>query len=79
MLSIKLKRTGKKKQAAFRVVVAEARSKVGGKFVEDLGWVNPHTNKFEIKKERADYWIKNGAKATPTVAAYLRKATQTSP
>jgi small subunit ribosomal protein S16 len=73
MLSIKLKRTGKKKQAAFRVVVAEARSKVGGNFVEDLGWINPHLDKFSIRKDRAEYWMKHGAKATSAVAAYLKK------
>lgn len=74
MLAIKLKRIGKKGQAAFRVVVAEAKSKLGGKFIEDLGWVNPHTDKFEINKERVNYWIKNGARATETVRRLMSKS-----
>ena len=53
MLAIKLKRVGKKHQATFRVIVAEKRLKINGRFVEDLGWMNPHTNTFEIKNDLA--------------------------
>lgn len=67
MLAIKLKQIGKKKQHTFRVIVAEKRSKMGGTNVEDLGFWNPHTNKFELNKERVRYWIKNGAQPTDTV------------
>jgi small subunit ribosomal protein S16 len=67
MLAIKLKRVGKKHQASFRIVVAEKRSKLRGRFVEDLGWYNPHTKKSEIAKERVDYWLKVGAQPTATV------------
>lgn len=67
MLAIKLKRIGKKHQAAFRVIVAEKRSKLNGRFVEDLGWMNPHTSSFEVNKERVKYWISVGASPTPTV------------
>jgi small subunit ribosomal protein S16 len=67
MLAIKLKRIGKKHQASFRIIVAEKRSKLQGRYVEDLGWWNPHSDKFEIKKERADYWVKNGAQPTDSV------------
>lgn len=74
MLSIKLKRVGKRGQASFRIVVSEARSKLRGKFIEDLGWVNPHSDKFEVRKERALYWLNCGAKPTITVANYFKKA-----
>lgn len=67
MLAIKLRRVGKKHQASFRVVVAEKRSKVGGNFVEDLGWVNPRTDEAEVNAERALYWMKVGAQPTDTV------------
>ncbi len=67
MLAIKLKPVGKKHQRSFRIIVAEKRSKLQGKFVEDLGWFNPHTDKFSLKKERVEYWLKNGAKPTDTV------------
>ncbi|MBI2594986.1 MAG: 30S ribosomal protein S16 [Candidatus Colwellbacteria bacterium] len=73
MLSIKLKMIGKKGQRSFRIIVQEARSKLRGKFIEDLGWYNPHSNKFEIKKDRVLYWLKVGAQPTETVSQLLRK------
>ena len=73
MLAIKLKRIGKKHQASFRIIVAEKRSKVNGRFVEDLGWYNPHTNKSKINMERVNYWIKNGAQPTSSIKNLLKK------
>ncbi|OHB20500.1 MAG: 30S ribosomal protein S16 [Parcubacteria group bacterium RIFCSPLOWO2_01_FULL_48_18] len=67
MLAIKLRRIGKKKQAAYRVVVAEKRSKLRGRFVEDLGSFNPHTQAFSLNRERAEHWISQGARPTDTV------------
>jgi small subunit ribosomal protein S16 len=74
MLAIKLRRVGKKKQASFRVVVAEKRSKLQGKFVEDLGWLNPHTDSFNLNKERVNYWLKVGAQPTDSVYNLLVRA-----
>lgn len=74
MLSIKLKRVGKKHQATFRVIVAEKRSKVDGRFVDDLGWWDPHQNKHSVNAESAKKWIANGAKPTDTVHNLLVKA-----
>lgn len=73
MLAIKLKRIGKKRQASFRVVVAERRSKMKGDFVEDLGWANPRTNTQQVNAERASYWMKVGAQPTPTAWNLLVK------
>jgi len=74
MLSIRLRRIGKKGHASFRVVVAEARSKAKSKFIEDLGWIDPHVDKFELNKDRITYWIKNGAQPTRTAADYIKKS-----
>ncbi len=73
MLAIKLQTAGKKHQRSFRVVVQEKRSKLQGKSVEDLGWWNPHTNKAELKIDRAEYWIKSGAQPSETVSKLLKK------
>ncbi len=67
MLVIRLKPVGKKHQISFRVVVAEKRSKLDGKYREDLGFYNPATNKFNINKERANYWLSVGAQPSDTV------------
>lgn len=74
MLAIKLKMIGKKGQRSFRVIVQEARSKLRGKFIEDLGWYNPHSDKFELKKDRVLYWLKVGARPTETVSQLLKKS-----
>ena len=67
MLAIKLKRIGKKHQPAYRLVVQEKRSKLGGPSREDLGWWNPTQKKHEFKRERVTYWMKIGAQPTDTV------------
>lgn len=45
-----------------------------GKFIDDLGWYNPHTNKSEINKEKVAHWMKVGAKPTMTVAQIFKKS-----
>jgi len=73
MLAIKLKLSGRKNQRTFRVIVQEGRAKLDGKNVEDLGWYNPHTNQFKVNRDRADYWISNGAQPTDSAAKLLEK------
>src|SRR3989344_8052269 len=67
MLAIKLQRIGKKKQPSYRIVVQPKRSKLNGRFIEDLGWYHPVTKKSQILVNRLEYWLKTGAKPTPTV------------
>ena len=67
MLAIKLKRIGKKKQPSYRVVIQEKRSKVLGKYIDDLGHYNPFTKAAELNKDRVVHWIKVGAQPTATV------------
>jgi len=73
MLAIKFKRTGKKHQASFRVVVGERRSKVLGKFIDDLGWYSPRTDAHEIDKKKAEHWLSVGAQPTDSVHNLLVK------
>lgn len=67
MLRIRLQRRGKKNYATYRVVVADQRAPVKGKFVADLGWYNPHTDEFTVKADDVQEWMKNGANPTSTV------------
>jgi small subunit ribosomal protein S16 len=73
MLAIKLRNVGKKHQRSFRIVVQERRSKLQGKFVEDLGWWSPRSDKAEIKNDRAAYWVSVGAQPSETVRQLLKK------
>lgn len=67
MLTLKLQRVGKKHQGSFRLIVGEKREKIDGRQLEDLGWYNPRMDKFEVKKERVEYWMKHGAQKTDSV------------
>ncbi len=67
MLMIRLQRRGKKRQAHYRLVVGEKRSKLLGQQTEDLGWYNPREHKSGFNKERILHWLKNGAKPSATV------------
>ncbi len=67
MLKIRLTRRGKKNKAFFRVVVAEHTSPIKGKFLENLGFLNPHTKEKEFKADRIKYWIEKGAQCSDTV------------
>jgi len=71
---IRLKRTGRKNQPSYRVVVSPRG--LGGpraKTVEYLGWVNTLKKTFELKKERIQYWLSQGAKPSPTLHNLLVK------
>ena len=76
MVRIRLRRTGAKKQASYRIVVADQRSPRDGKFLEILGWYNPRTDppSFKINNERARYWLSQGAQPSEAVARLLNKA-----
>lgn len=68
MLVIRFFRTGKKNQSFFKVVVTDKRKAArGGRFVEEVGFVNPLTKKVKVNADRVKYWISVGAKPSDTV------------
>lgn len=73
MLRIRLRRTGKKKQPSYRVVVADQRAPRDGAFVEIIGHYNPRTTPrtLVLKEERVRYWLGKGAQPSETVHRLL--------
>ena len=73
---IRLKRIGAKNNPVFRIVVADSRSPRDGKFIEEIGtyWPEKRSDNFNIKLERADYWVSKGAQPSETVSSFLKKA-----
>ncbi len=62
MLAIRMQRTGRKGQAQFRMIVQDSRrTPTSGNIVELLGSYDPHTKVAVINKERAAYFLANGA------------------
>ena len=76
MLRIRLRRTGKKKQPYYRVVVADQRAPRDGDFIEVIGHYNPRTqpSTIDLKEERVKHWLSVGAQPSETVHRVLHKA-----
>jgi len=73
---IRLKKTGRKGQAAYRVVVLDGRKPRDAKVVADLGSYDPKSDPstFQIDNEIALKWLLDGAKATKAARDILSKA-----
>jgi small subunit ribosomal protein S16 len=77
-VKIRLARGGCKKRPYYRIIVADARSKRDGKFIEKIGTYNPllpseNADRITINQDRASYWLGVGAQPTERVARFLKK------
>lgn len=77
MVRIRLMRLGAKKKPFYRVVVADARARRNGPFIEIVGTYNPKSEPADIKLnlERINYWIKQGAQPSDTVKKLIERVT----
>jgi len=74
VLRIRLRRTGKKKQPSYRIVVADSRAPRDGKFVDQVGHYNPLTDPptVVLAEEKIRNWLGHGAQPSDTVARLLQ-------
>lgn len=72
---IRLRRIGKNptKRPHFRLSVFDETRGRDSRFIEELGFYSPVTGKSEIKKERLEHWIKNGAQASETIKRIIKR------
>ncbi|TDM00516.1 MAG: 30S ribosomal protein S16 [Flavobacteriaceae bacterium] len=70
---IRLQRHGRKAHAFYHIVVADARARRDGKFIEKLGIYNPNTSPstIELNVDKALEWLHNGAEPTDTAKRLL--------
>jgi small subunit ribosomal protein S16 len=70
VLMIRLARVGARKQPHYRVVVIEKDRARNGRSLEVVGTYNPRTSpaSLELKRDRIDYWVGNGAKLSDRMA-----------
>ncbi|MGD0116255.1 MAG: 30S ribosomal protein S16 [Dehalococcoidia bacterium] len=75
MLRIRLRRVGKKKRPAYRLVVADSRAPRDGAFIETLGLYDPLTDPatLTVDEERTKKWLSQGAQPSETVAKLLTR------
>ncbi len=73
-VKIKLQRMGKIRNAQYRVVIADARTRRDGKVIENIGIYQPkeEPSLIRINSERAQYWLGVGAQPTDPVLALLK-------
>lgn len=73
MLVIRLRRTGKKGQTSYRIIVVDSRKAVYSPYIEMLGQFDPHTKKVVLNKEKAIDWMNKGAQPSNTVSKIFVK------
>ena len=75
MVRIRLQRVGGIRQPSYRIVVSDQRSPRDGRFLEIIGNFNPRTepNTIVVDRERALYWLEQGAQPSETVQRLLER------
>jgi small subunit ribosomal protein S16 len=77
MVTIRLTRRGAKKAPFYHVIVTDSRKRQGGANLEQVGYFNPISKgkqtSLELKLDRIDYWVGQGAKLSERVADLVKK------
>jgi small subunit ribosomal protein S16 len=75
-VKIRLRRTGRKKQPSYRIVVAESTAPREGAYLDAVGTYNPLTKPAELRIDlpKVDEWVARGAEMTETVRSLVNKA-----
>lgn len=78
VLKIRLRQQGRTNRLTYRLVVADSRSPRDGKYVENLGYYDPHTEgerEAVLQEDRIQHWVDLGAELTEKARALVaRKA-----
>ncbi len=73
MLAIRMQRTGRKGHAMFRMIVQESRlTPTSGKVVAQLGSYDPHAKTITLDKDKASFYLGNGAQPSERAARLLK-------
>jgi small subunit ribosomal protein S16 len=68
MLTIRMQRLGRKGHPTYRVVVQDVRqTPTSGKYVALLGNYDPHAKTTTLSREKAEFYLKNGAQPSDRV------------
>ncbi len=74
-VKIRLKRFGTTNRLQWRIVVADAKMPRDGRFIEEIGSYDPipKSEKFQVKKDRLEYWVSKGAQVSPALKTLLSR------
>ena len=72
---LRLKTFGSKKRPFYRIVAINKSTQRDGRALEELGYYDPKkgSDKIALDRERVEYWLKNGAKPSPTVKSIFKR------
>jgi small subunit ribosomal protein S16 len=79
VIKLRLKRLGKKREASYRIVVAQSTSRRDGRPIAEVGFYNPRKDEVRLDKEAIADWLKKGAQPTDTVRSLLAKENLVEP
>ena len=78
MVIIRMARGGSKKRPFYKIVVSDCRKPRDSGYIERLGFYNPRAKgqevRLELKQERIDHWISQGAQLSTRVKTLLKEA-----
>jgi len=74
MLKLRLKRMGRKKQPAYRLVIMENATRRSGRPIDELGSYNIFTKQVFFNNEKIIKWLNYGVQPTKTVESLLKKS-----
>jgi small subunit ribosomal protein S16 len=75
-VKIRLRRTGRKKQPSYRLVVADSLTPRDGQYLDSVGTYNPLSKPADLRidLEKVDKWLAEGAEMSETAASLVKKA-----
>lgn len=74
MLKLRLKRTGRKRAPSYRLVIMENTSRRDGRPIDEVGYYDPLTKKYNFDSNKIKKWLNYGVQPTETVSSLLKKA-----
>lgn len=74
MLKLRLKRVGRKRSPAYRLVIIENTCRRDGRPIAEIGYYNPISKEYKFDSVKIKKWLSYGVKPTETVLELLRKA-----
>jgi len=73
-LVMRLRQQGCKNKRMFRMVVTDRKNRRDGKYIESVGYYNPHVEDgCVVHKDRVDHWLSLGAQPTEKMKALLKR------
>ena len=74
MLKLRLKKIGRKRQPAYRLVVMKSSTRRDGRPIDQVGYYNSITKQSHFDPIKITKWLNYGVKPTETVYQLLKKA-----